>query len=37
MVVKATWEADADQPDRVGTVRIARYTTGEDPTYGIVE
>ena len=24
-------------PDRVGSVRIARYTTGEDPTYGIVE
>ena len=24
-------------PDRLGTVRIARYTTGEDPTYGIVE
>ena len=37
MIVKATWEAEADQPDRVGIVRIARYTTGEDPTYGIVE
>jgi 2-keto-4-pentenoate hydratase/2-oxohepta-3-ene-1,7-dioic acid hydratase in catechol pathway len=24
-------------PDRVGCVRIARYTLGEDPTYGIVD
>ena len=23
--------------DKVGSVRIARYTTGEDPTYGIVQ
>jgi 2-keto-4-pentenoate hydratase/2-oxohepta-3-ene-1,7-dioic acid hydratase in catechol pathway len=36
-VVKATWGVEAGAPDRVGSVRIARYTLGEDPTYGIVQ
>jgi len=37
MVDKGSQEARCRGPDRVGSVRIARYTTGEDPTYGIVE
>jgi 2-keto-4-pentenoate hydratase/2-oxohepta-3-ene-1,7-dioic acid hydratase in catechol pathway len=37
MVVKTTWEPRCDGADRVGFVRIARYTLGEDPTYGIVQ
>ena len=37
MVVKGSGGARSGGPDRVASVRIARYTTGEDPTYGIVE
>ena len=37
MLAKGTCPTGCREADRVGTVRIARYTTGEDPTYGIVE
>jgi len=37
MVDKGTRAVEAGAGDRVGLVRICRYTLGEDPTYGIVQ